>query len=128
MYRASRTSVSMRSGGFLSYGCRLAPPPPTHPPPQKKKYPKPQNIVKVLSGKIWRGLKSERDIGRKVMSSNVKTAFRCTPASCVRGEELRARSPQRSVLALFYRAGPANPFCRLGRCVRIVSGWAYISL
>ena len=36
-------------------------------------------LVNVLRGGVWLYLKRERDIGRKVMLSDVKTAFRCTP-------------------------------------------------
>ena len=39
-----------------------------------------KTLVNVLSRGIWRCLKRERDIGGKAMLSDVKTAFRCTPA------------------------------------------------
>ena len=46
-----------------------------------KIYTEPQNIGRnVLKGGIWRCLKGERDIGRKSMLSDVKTAFRWNPA------------------------------------------------
>ena len=42
-----------------------------------------QTVVMVISIEIWRCLKRERDIGRKVMLRDVKTAFTCTPALIV---------------------------------------------
>ena len=39
-----------------------------------------QTVVNEIHREIWHWLKRDRDIGRKAVLSDVKTAFTCTPA------------------------------------------------